>query len=187
MMRKIGSTQQKILLTLLGGVALGFSASPRQYFKTLRQLKKEWKKIDQRNFNRSILSLSREKLVEEKTLSDGSFKLVLTKNGKTQARRISLFGGAIEFKKSKKWDGKWRMVFFDIPEKDRIFRDILRGHLYDLKFYKLQQSVFVSPYQYEKPILELVSIYHAESYVRVVTATKIDNEAVLKKYFRDLV
>ncbi|HBR71810.1 MAG TPA: PaaX family transcriptional regulator, partial [Candidatus Moranbacteria bacterium] len=44
---------------------------------------------------------------------------------------------------------------FDIPEKDRIFRGILREHLYELKFFRLQNSVFVSPHPFEKMILEL--------------------------------
>lgn len=94
-----------------------------------------------------------------------------------------MLGGAINFKKPKYWDGKWRLVIFDIPENDRIFRDILREHLYALNFFKLQQSVFVSPYPFEKPILELVSLYEAQSYVRVITATFIDNGNRLKKYF----
>ena len=58
------------MLALLGGVALGLSASPRQYFKTFRKIRHEWKKIDQRNFNRSFRRLSHEKLIEEKTLTD---------------------------------------------------------------------------------------------------------------------
>lgn len=182
-MYKFGSVQRKILLVLMGGVALGLSGSPRQYFRTFRTIRKEWAKINQQNFNRSIRRLSREKLIEEKTLPDGSFKLVLTKKGKEQARKMSILGSTITFKKPKKWDGKWRVVLFDIPEKDRIFRAILRDHLYTLDFMKLQNSVFVSPYPFEKSILELVALYSAEKYVRVITATKIDNETGVKKHF----
>lgn len=182
-MYKIGSIQRKILLTLLSGVALGLSSSPRQYFKTFRKLKKEWRKIDQRNFNRSFRRLADEKFIEEKILPDSSFKLVLTKNGKQQAKTLKLLGSSINFKKPKQWDRKWRIVLFDIPEKDRLFRNILREHLYALDFFKLQHSVFVSPYPFEKPILELVALYSAEPYVRVITATAIDNETKLKKHF----
>ncbi|MEI8343867.1 MAG: hypothetical protein WCF93_02885 [Candidatus Moraniibacteriota bacterium] len=185
-MYKFGPVQQKILLTLLGGVALGCSSSPKQYFRTFRQMRKEWKDIDQRNFNRSIRTLSKEKLIEQHELPDGSFKMVLTVNGKKQAKILNFLGSAITFKKPKRWDGKWRVVLFDIPERDRIFRDILRQHLYDLKFRKLQHSVFVSPYPCEQSILELTAIYGAERYVRVITADKIDNEAALKKYFPKL-
>lgn len=171
------------MLALLGGVALGLSGSPSQYFRTFRKLRKEWTKINQQNFTRSIRRLSKEKLIEEKMLPNGSFKLILTAEGKRQAKILSLIGGSINFKKPKKWDGKWRIVLFDIPEKDRIFRDILREHLRELEFFKLQHSVFVSPHPFEKPILELVTLYSAEAYVRVITATKIDNENKIKKHF----
>lgn len=182
-MYKFGPVQKKILLVLLGGVALGLSSSPRQYFRTLRTLQKDWRKINQQNFERSIKRLADEKLVEEKILPDGSMKLVLTEKGKKQARILSLLGGSINFKKSKHWDGKWRLVLFDIPEKDRVFRDILREHLRALKFYKLQHSVFVSPYPFEKQMLALVEIYSAGPYVRIITAVKIDNEKVMRRHF----
>jgi phenylacetic acid degradation operon negative regulatory protein len=182
-MYKFGSTQKKILIVLWGGVALGLSSNPRQYFSTFRKLRKEWGKIDQRSFNRSIRRLSKEKLIEERILPDGSFRLELTKKGKQQAKVLDLLGSSIKFQKPKHWDKKWRIVLFDIPEDDRIFRDILREHLRSLEFFKLQQSVFVSPHPFEKPILELIAIYSAEAYVRVITATMIDNEAKIKRHF----
>lgn len=167
----------------MGGVALGLSGSPRQYFKTLRTLRKDWQKINQQNFQRSITRLTDEKLLEEKILPNGSMKIILTEKGRKQARRLNLLGNSIKFKKPKRWDGKWRLVIFDIPEKDRSFRNILREHLRNLKFYKLQHSVFVSPYPFEKQMLELIEIYSSQPYVRVITATKIDNESSLKRYF----
>ncbi|MDD4531711.1 MAG: hypothetical protein PHH21_03345 [Candidatus Pacebacteria bacterium] len=182
-MHKFGSVQKKILLALLGGVALGCSRNPRQYFSTLKKINREWKRINQGNFYRSVKKLSSEKLVEEKNLPDGSFRLELTKKGKQEAKRIDLLGNTINFKKPKGWDGKWRLVFFDIPEKERQFRDILRQHLYNLDFFKIQQSVFISPHPFEKPISHLVSIYSAKQYVRIVTAVKIDNESKIKKHF----
>jgi phenylacetic acid degradation operon negative regulatory protein len=46
---------------------------------------------------------------------------------------------------SRPWDGKWRMVLFDIPEKDRRLREKLRRHLLASHFGYLQNSVWVSP------------------------------------------
>ena len=182
-MQKIGKTKRKILLALLGGVSLGMSSSPRQYFNTFRKIRKEWEKIDGSNFNRSIMALSREKLIEEKVLPDGSFRLVLTVKGKKQASRLNISERSIDFRRPSKWDWKWRLVIFDIPEKDRDFRNILRNHLRELKFHKLQNSVFVPPHPFEDVILELVQLYAASPYVRVVTAEKIDNGDILKKRF----
>lgn len=180
---RFGSVQRKIMLTLLGGVVLGCSSSPNQYFSTFRKIKKEWKEVNKSNFYRSMRSLSKEKLIKEKKMADGSIKLVLTERGEEEAFKLSLLGSSINFKKPKKWDGKWRIVIFDIPETDRIFRGILRRHLFNLEFYKLQQSVFVSPHPFERQIMDLTEIYSATPYVRVITATEIDNAKELKRHF----
>ena len=175
--------QQKLLLLLVGGITLGFETSSVRYYRKLRLLWKGWKEIDQRSFNRSIRRLTEQKLVEEKLLSDGSFRLLLTKEGVRQAQVQSLFGKSIRFENPKKWDGKWRIVMFDIPEENRSFRDILREHLRELKFYKLQHSVFLSPYPYEKPLAELVDLYGAKSFVRIMTVLWIDNDDRLRYHF----
>jgi CRISPR-associated endonuclease Cas2 len=182
-MYKFGSVQQKLLLLLVGGIALGMETSSVRYYKKLCLIRKEWKKIDQRSFSRSIRRLRAQKLVEEICLPDGSFKLVLTEEGKRQARIQDLFGSSIRFRNPKRWDKKWRVVMFDIPEKSRTFRDTLRAHLHALHFYKLQQSVFISPVLCEKQLAELVALYSAEPYVRIMTVGWIDNEKKLKKHF----
>ncbi|HBB37081.1 MAG: hypothetical protein UX02_C0002G0285 [Candidatus Moranbacteria bacterium GW2011_GWC1_45_18] len=105
-MYKIGSVKRKILLALLGGVALGHSRDPRQYYKNPRLIKSEWRKINQQAFTRSMRRLAKEKLLEEKSLPDGSFKLILTARGKREARILDLLGNSINFKKPKRWDGK---------------------------------------------------------------------------------
>lgn len=182
-MYKFGPVQQKLLLILAGGIMLGFETSSIRYYRKLRLLWKGWKEIDQRHFNRSVRRLVEQKLLEEKASSDGSFRLVLTKEGQQQAARLDLFGQTIRFKNPKQWDKKWRIIMFDIPEENRSFRDILREHLRELKFYKLQHSVFLSPYPYEKPLAELVDLYGAESFVRIVTVSWIDNDEKLRRYF----
>jgi len=182
-MYKFGPVQQKLLLLLGGVIILGMETSSIRYYRKLRLLRREWKKIDQRNFNRSVRRLAAQKLVNEVLLPDGSFKLVLTREGVRQARVQYLFGKSIRFKNPKEWDKKWRIVLFDIPEDDKRFRDVLRSHLRELNFYKLQQSVFISPFPCEKQLLELVSLYKVESFVRIVTADWVDNEEKIKKHF----
>lgn len=182
-MYKFGPVQKKILITLLGGIALGMSSSPRQYFRTLNEIQKEWGKLRKDSVKRSLGRLSKEKLIVKKRLPDGSIGFILSKEGECQAKAIRLVNEFRKIKRSKKWDKKWRIVIFDIPEKDRIFREILRKHLRSLGFMRLQNSVFVSIYPSERLIINLARLYSAESYVRVITASYIDNEKKLKKIF----
>lgn len=182
-MFRVGPTQQKLLILLVGGIALGMETSSIRYYRKLGILIREWKNVDKRSIKRSVRQLCNKKLVREIVQPDGSFKLILTEEGKRQARIQSLFGNSIRFKNKRQWDGKWRVVMFDIPEKSREFRTILREHLWELRFYKLQNSVFVSPYPCEKQLAELVCLYKAERYVRVLTVDWIDNETYLKQRF----
>lgn len=46
---------------------------------------------------------------------------------------------------SRPWDGKWRIVVFDIAEKEHRLRDYLREKLVSLGFGKLQESVYITP------------------------------------------
>ncbi len=81
------------------------------------------------------------------------------------------------------WDGKWRMVFFDVAEVDRKKRDLLRKYLKKLGLYQMQESVWVGPYPCEEEVAyirEILDIPHA---VKLGLLEKIENEADLKKIF----
>ena len=69
--------------------------------------------------------------------------------------------------KRKRRDGKWIMIIFDIPEKKRILRDILRQMLYQLGYEKLQGSVWISPYDVLEKTETLVRGYDIDDYVRI--------------------
>jgi len=49
----------------------------------------------------------------------------------------------------KRWDGKWRVIIFDIPEKNRMVRTEVRQILSEAGFQRLQDSVWVFPYDCE--------------------------------------
>ena len=182
-MYKFGPTQKKILLVFLGGIALGSSKSSIQYFRTIKAIRNDWRRINQNSFNRSIQRLVDQRLLTKTTAKNGSVKFILTERGKVQAKKLSMLGNSIKFKVPKKWNKKWCIVIFDIPEKNTSFRNILRAHLRELGFHKLQQSVFISPHPFQNKILELVSLYRAKKYVRIITATNVDNQKKLKKIF----
>jgi|SRR3989338_10065145 len=85
--------------------------------------------------------------------------------------------------KQNKWDGFWRIVIFDIPEKKRIARDFLRAKLKEMGFYKLQKSVLVTPWDC-KDIVDFVKHYYeVGDYVSLILAKNLDQENYLKKYF----
>jgi len=181
MPRGLGTNQQKILLLLFGGIALGLSGSPKKSFQILDSIAKEWKEIDRRILKRAIKKLYESKLIKEKENPDGSVTLVLTDKGKQKALTYDL--DKMEIKKSKQWDGKWRVVLFDIPEKIKGAREAIRHHLKNLGFFEFQKSVFIHPYDCKDEVDYLIEFYDIRKFVRFIIADSIDNELHLKKNF----
>jgi len=82
------------------------------------------------------------------TFSDGKYSLA--KSGreildKWQMSRYSI-------KQPRKWDGKWRVVIYDIPHKKKALRERVREILSAAQFKKLQNSVWVYPHDCEDVI-----------------------------------
>src|SRR3989344_2297817 len=61
----------------------------------------------------------------------------------------------LELAKKWRWDGKWRILIFDVPEKIRGKRDFLRRELIDFGFYPLQKSVWVYPYNLPEDFFDI--------------------------------
>lgn len=72
------------------------------------------------------------------------------------------------------WDGKWRLVMFDIPEKRRIARDLLRSKLKQWGFTHLQKSVWVCKKNCTKPLRNFIKQIGIKDWVMVIETTDID-------------
>ena len=56
----------------------------------------------------------------------------------------------------KSWDGKWRLVVYNVPEKLRVLRDKLRFKLHSLGFASLSTSLWISPYDFSSELEKFV-------------------------------
>lgn len=181
MSRGTGEIQQKVLLLLFTGLALGLSGSPKTSFQIIKSIGENWQEIEKRALRRAIKSLYESKLVGEKQNEDGSTTIILTTKGKNKALTYQL--DEMEIKKPKIWDKKWRIVLFDVPENRKKVRDSLRFHLNNLGFCELQKSVFAHPFDCEDEINYLIEFYDIRKFVRFIIADSIDNELHLKQKF----
>ncbi|MEA2064671.1 MAG: CRISPR-associated endonuclease Cas2 [Patescibacteria group bacterium] len=86
-------------------------------------------------------------------------------------------------RKDYKWDDKWRVVIFDIPEKKRGKRNYFRKMLSDLGFQKLQNSVWASPYDNFKEIQEIIKYHNIAQFVVLMIVDKISKDLFLKEKF----
>ncbi|MBI2052106.1 MAG: hypothetical protein HYT38_00300 [Candidatus Sungbacteria bacterium] len=178
---RLGPNQQKVLLLLFAGVGLSLARTPRRYFKVITGTRQEWQNINYRVLNNTIKGLYKSKLIREHENPDGSLTMILTERGKKKAITFNIDN--MEIKKPKVWDKKWRMVLFDIPEKYKPIREVLRETLKRLGFYEYQKSVLAYPYPCQDEIDYIIEYFNMRPYVRIITVSALDNELHLKKLF----
>ncbi|MFQ5541063.1 MAG: hypothetical protein ACE5F4_02355 [Candidatus Paceibacteria bacterium] len=85
---------------------------------------------------------------------------------------------------TRKWDGYWRIVMFDIPETQKKKRDLLRRELSLIGFKKLQGSVWVSPDECEEYIKLLKSDQHIGKNLIYLKTKDIEYGSALRKNFK---
>lgn len=83
----------------------------------------------------------------------------------------------------KKWDGYWRMVIFDIPERRAQYRNALRNYLREIGFFQLQASVWIFPFDCEDLIALLRTEYRLGKEVQYVVVQKIEHDLSLRRHF----
>jgi DNA-binding transcriptional regulator PaaX len=107
--------------------------------------------------------------------------ITLTKEGEKKAKKYQI--DDLEIKKPKTWDRKYRIIVFDIPNVTRIKRDALRGKLKELGFYRLQQSVWVYPYECKKEIDLLREFFGLTPKELILISGKMEGDKFLRKFF----
>ncbi len=122
-------------------------------------------------------------------LKTGLLKIVI-KNGKNfvsltdKGERKLLYYKITEKKREhKKWDGKWRVVVFDVWENTRSKRDILRYEIRNFGFIQLQRSVWIYPYDCADFIELLKADLSFGKNIRYLLVEKLDHDEKLRKHF----
>lgn len=141
-MKKLLRTSDKILIALafLGDLVMELHSYERDQFNWRKALY-ESLKVKKQTFSSSISRLLKTGEIEKVIDKKGRPCFKLKPSGLEKIERIfPLFHLS-----SKPWDGKWRVVIFDISEKERRARDYLRDKLVSLGFGKLQKSIYISP------------------------------------------
>lgn len=115
------------------------------------------------------------------TYEEGQPVVKITDKGRTEVLKYNL--DKLEIKPPNQWDGKWRLVIFDIEEKYRTVRDLVRDKLRQIGFYKFQESVFIYPYPCEKEIKYLREVLAVPHSIKLLRADRVENDKELRIIF----
>jgi DNA-binding transcriptional regulator PaaX len=111
----------------------------RPTFRNLTDSFESW--MYREGFAQQLQRLERQKMLERSATQTGPPGHRLTEQG----RLVALGGRDPEAAWNRPWDGKWRLVVFDVPETKNALRVRLRRFLKDHAFGYLQKSVWITP------------------------------------------
>ena len=91
--------------------------------------------------------------------------------------RLTFAGAGIKEKlyrvRQGEWDGKWRVVFFDIPEAQRKIRDDLRSELRRLGFGLWQRSAWITPFDIAKELNSYLREQDLSAVVQIMAGERL--------------
>lgn len=141
----------------------------------------EWSDTPEKKIIRTLKGLEKTGILY---ISENEDQLTVTLNNKNNKVIQYSIKSLLDFKKKQKqWNGKWFMVFFDVPEIQRNKRDYLRRYLIKLGFFPYQKSVYIFPYECEEEIKLIKTIVEGAKYMKYIVAEKIEDEVIVKHYF----
>lgn len=139
------------------------------------------KSKDKYRFNRAVRSLQKKKLVRIYQ-RNGQDVVEITRGGSKKVLEYNI--DEMKLKHPRRWDGKWHIVMFDIPEHKKIARHALSRKVRELGLYPLQKSVLVSPFQCKDEIDFIGEFFSVRNYIIYVTANEIEGVEKVKRHFK---
>ncbi len=128
-----------------------------------------------------IVNTSRRRLVQSGHLEYKNGFLRLTAKGESELRQLEISNFVI--KKPRRWDLKWRLLIFDIPEYRRPLREKVRRTLTAIGFVRLQDSVWVYPYDCEDLVTLLKADFKIGKDLLYIVADAVENDRRLRSVF----
>lgn len=122
-----------------------------------------------KEFAKLIYYLKRKNYIKIKSL-DGQQGIMLTKEGISKALRASFTvdGG------QKRKDGKWLMLTFDIPQKHKKARILLRSIMINLGYKMFQQSIWICPFDVLDATESLLQMHDLDRYVKIFLIEELE-------------
>ena len=132
--------------------------------------------------DKEVIRRAQKRLLEKGLLTrnkDGYIKL--SEEGEKELRKIER--NEFKINKPKKWDGKWRLLIFDIPEKMKRVREKVRNTLSSIGFVWLQDSVWVYPYDCEDLVVLLKTDFQVGKSLLYLIVEEMENDRHLRDHF----
>lgn len=180
--KKIKTLTKAVLVTLGVSTMLLTALVAPNAIQALRPFLRRGKRknYERERIKQAVQALKRRRLVE--FIEDKEGVLVhLTQKGKQHLRVIDI--DKLTLPKNE-WDGRWRIIMFDIPESKGDARRAFQRKLQSLGCCPLQKSVLVYPYPCYHEIETLLGYWKVGNYVHYIETNNLDySETRARRFF----
>ncbi|MEW5907709.1 MAG: hypothetical protein AB1643_00795 [Patescibacteria group bacterium] len=173
-------------LIALGGI-LTFGAAFPALLSEIGKIRSRQRRESYKNYQQfwqSFNYLKKKRALEFVKEENGYLIYKFNKNGKEKLRKFVI--DELKLETPQKWDNRWRLVIFDIPETCKKFREALRRKLKDLGFYQCQKSIWIYPFDCTEEIEFLKDFFNIKPFVKLFIVNEIDDGKVLY-HFKDFI
>ena len=180
--RKSSEIAGYILAALMLGGMIAIAATSPFFIQNLLRGLKGLKKYEGKKVYDTFYRLKQRGYINFYKKNNQIF-ISLTEKGRKKAGWTQM--DDLKIKKPKKWDGKWRILLFDIAELKRLYREALRGKLISMGFAMFQKSVWIIPYECKKEVELLKSFFGlSNKEIRLLTVENIGEDGEFRKFFK---
>ena len=178
--RRLGAFQQAMLTAVvLGGVVLAAATIPNAV--QLLRFFPGFKKGARFNYKaKSVLGRLAAKGLIVFVEEDGKRYARITEKGE---RMLQMETEKTAMTKKRKWDRRWRVVIFDIPERRKSVRVGIRRFMQEYGFMRLQDSVWIYPYDCEDLIALAKANFRVGADVLYMIVEKLEQDKHLREHF----
>lgn len=188
MARVKSSISQEILrkLSLLKVIIItgGSSGSLRFWSQLFERLFKN-KDIDKRAVKDAFYYLKKKNLIIGEIIGEANDQLHirLTAEGRKEAAKYRI--NDLKINCSKQWDKKWRVIIFNLSEKEKSKKQAFLKKIKELGLHALQKNVWIIPFPCGKEIKALREFFDLDvKDLRIIETKDLEEDKILKNIFK---
>lgn len=177
---RIGRVGEIVLATIATAGILSVALFAPNALQMFTPFMKRKKRAPKQEIQRNLESFIASGLVKRVIADDGTPSLILTKKGHWE---VLLRHRQKDSGEKQKWDGRWRVIVFDVPNEKSTIRAELRRAIRLYGLHLLQKSVWVYPYPCDDFVQLLRSHLDISAHVLYMTVDTIENDKELRREF----
>lgn len=158
----------------LTGLVLVAASSPYFGLGLIKGFKKRGDRREWKKFYASLDYLNRRGYVKLLGREGEKIKVKITRSGEDVIKSFEI--DKIYLKKQESWDGKWRVIIFDVPIEKNPKRRAFTDKIKELGFIMIQKSVWAYPHECYEEIMLLRKFYGIQKFVSYFEAIEIEDE-----------